>query len=321
MAAALADRLAEPEVTTSVFDARLARGAPVPWWMKIAAKLVVSRCLPAYRYRRRLGLGLHSYVAGNAGQPHAIRDDVARHVRLTGRLPRSLLELGPGDGLANALYAAAAGVSMIWMVDVGDFASQDMRGYRQVVQQIAQDNPGFAERVDLSSRAAMLASVGARYLTGDTSVLRTVPSDSVDLIVSYATMEHVRRHELARLLAETFRMLAPGGVARHWIDLMDHLGGRLNNLRIPPAVWEHPLLAGAGFYTNRLRCSEIVALAQAAGFGSSVPALSRWPELPTPRRVMARQFQGFDDDELRIASFDLVLRRRPGGATGGSPSP
>jgi len=297
------------EIAISGFDSRIARGMPLPWWMKIAAKLVLAHCLPNYRHRRRLGLCVHSYAAGIAGHPSAIRDDIGRHARFTGRPPQSLLELGPGDGLANALYAAAAGVTTIWMVDAGDFATSDMRSYRRIVQQIARDNPALAKRVDLSSRAAMLASIGACYLTAGTESLRHVPDCSVDLIVSYATIEHVRRHELGRLFQETFRLLVPGGIARHWIDLMDHLGGRLNNLRIPPALWEHRLMAEAGFYTNRWRCTEIVALARMAGFDTAVPALSRWPELPTPRRRMARQFRRFDDDELRIASFDLLLRR------------
>jgi SAM-dependent methyltransferase len=299
----------KPETITRVFDSCDARGMPVPWWMKIAAKLVLSHCLPNYRHRRRLGLCVHSYAAGNGGHPGAIRDDIAHHVRVTGRSPRSLLELGPGDGLANALFAAAAGVTTIWMVDAGDFASSDMRSYGRIVQQIARDNPEFAKSVNLSSRAAMLTSIGARYLIAGTESLRYVPTSSVDLIVSYATIEHVRRHDLSRLFEEMNRLLVPGGIAHHWIDLMDHLGGRLNNLRISASIWEHELMAGGGFYTNRSRCTELVELARTAGFETAVPALSRWPELPTPRRAMSHQFRRFDDEELRIASFDLLLRR------------
>ncbi len=306
----------ETQTTTSVFNAQAARGMPIPWWMKIAAKLVLAHGMPDYRLRRRLGLFMHSYVSGHTGQPDPLRNDIARHLRLTGRPPQTLLELGPGDGLANALYAAAAGVTTIWMVDVGDFATAEMQTYRQIVQQLAADNPDFAKRVDLSSRPAMLASIGARYLTGGTADLAQIPTGSVDLIVSYAVIEHVRRDELAQAFAETFRILAPGGIARHWVDLMDHLGGRLNNLRLPPGIWEHPLMASAGFYTNRWRHSEIVALAQHAGFDTAVPWLSRWPTLPTPRRALARPFQHFNDEELRIASFDLICRRPPQTAPG-----
>jgi SAM-dependent methyltransferase len=300
---------AAPPTEAGVFDASVARGMPLPWWLKIAGKLVLSAGLPSYRLRRRLGLGIHSCVAGRAGNPDVLREDIARHVSATGRLPQTLLEIGPGDGVANALYAAAAGVTTIWLVDAGDFASTDMQDYQRIVQRIARDNPAFAGRIDLSSRAAMLASIGARYLTAGIESLRDVPTQSVDLIVSYAVIEHVRRRDLAALFAQMHRVLVAGGMARHWIDLMDHLGGRLNNLRLPETVWEHRVMAGAGFYTNRLRCCEILDLARSAGFAASVPRLLRWPDLPTKRRAMARQFRRFDDDELRIASFDLLLRR------------
>ncbi|MCW3475359.1 class I SAM-dependent methyltransferase [Limobrevibacterium gyesilva] len=293
----------------TVFDAQAARGSRVPWWVKIGAKMVLSRVLPSYAWRRRLGIGVHSYWAATIGHRDEIRRAIALHTALTGRGPEAMLELGPGDSLANALYAAAEGVRTIWLVDAGDFATADMAVYERIVRLIEADCPDFAARVDLSSRAAMLASLGARYLTGGTGDLGRIPAGSIDLIVSYMVLEHVGRGTFDRLLAETRRILAPDGLAYHFVDLMDHLGGRLNNLRFPDALWEHPAMAGSGFYTNRLRCTEILARAREAGLEASVPFLSRWPVLPTPRGALHRQFAGFSDAELRIAYFGLLLRR------------
>jgi len=307
------------DTVVAEFDAGTARGAPAPWWLKIAAKIVLSRVLPSYKARRRLRISVHSFGANYGGNPEVLRREIDMYTQRTGRPPESLLELGPGDSVANALHAAAAGVGSIWLADTDDFATSDMAQYRRIVERIAQHQPQFPDRVDLTSRAAMLASVNARYLTGGTASLRAIPDRSIDLAVSYAVLEHVRRGEFGQLFAELHRVLAPSGLAFHWVDLMDHLGGRLDNLRLPAWLWESAWFASSGFYTNRLRFSEMMAHARGAGFATSVPSLARWPLLPTPRTAMATEFAQFDDEDLRIANFGLLLwhRARDGSITGG----
>ena len=104
----------------------------------------------------------------------------------------------------------------------------------------------------------MLESLNATYLTNGTAGLGDIPSGSLDLILSTAVLEHVGRADFPLLAREMLRLLRPGGTAYHEVDLMDHLGGAQNNLRFSEATWESPLMAKSGFYTNRLRCREIV---------------------------------------------------------------
>jgi hypothetical protein len=306
---------ADGETVVSVFDAGTARGAPLPWWLKIAAKLMLSRLLRSYKVRRRLHISMHSFNAAYAGNAESLRLAIDAYAARMGRPPKSLLELGPGDSVTNALYAAAAGLGPIWLVDAGDFATTEMAKYRYIVDAIAKDQPRFSGCVDLSSFAGMLTSINAHHLAGGTASLHAIPDGAIDLAVSFAVLEHVRRAEFAQLLVGLHRVLSPSGLAFHWIDLMDHLGGRLDNLRLPAWLWESEWFASSGFYTNRLRCAEILALARAAGFVTSVPGLARWPALPTPRRAMNSEFAGFDDEELTIANFSLLLWHR---AQGGS---
>jgi SAM-dependent methyltransferase len=160
----------------------------------------------------------------------------------------------------------------------------------------------------------MLGSLGATYLTGGTASLKDIPDGSVDTILSTAVLEHVARSEFARLAAEMFRVLRPGGTACHEVDLMDHLGGAQNNLRFSQAVWEHPVMAASGFYTNRLRCREILAIMRAAGFEVVLARVARWPALPTPRKALAEPFRSLPDDELMIANFGMLLRKPVAGA-------
>jgi hypothetical protein len=281
-----------------------AAGAPLPWWAKMAAKMLLARLLPSYAWRRRLGIGVHSFAADTLGQAGGIAREIAWFTRTTGRMPRTMLELGPGDSLANALYAAAGGVGRIWLMDTADHAVAGMESYRAIAAAL----PGL--RPDLSSRTAMLASLNATYLTAGRASLAAIPDGAVDLTVSYTVLEHVRRAEFAPLLGELHRITAPGGLGLHVIDLMDHLGGGLNNLRLAPCVWECEFVARSGFYTNRLQRNAIRALAEQAGFETAISDLARWPSLPVARRALAEAFRQVPDEELNTALFTLRLRKR-----------
>ena len=90
---------------------------------------------------------------------------------------------------------------------------------------------------------------------------------------------------------------------------MDHLGGAQNNLRFSESAWEGPLMAYSGFYTNRLRCCEILQIMRAAGFEAALTRVARWPAPPTPRRALAAAFRAFPDDEMLIANFGMLLRK------------
>jgi SAM-dependent methyltransferase len=282
----------------------------VPWGGKIGAKIVLSRALPSYAARQKLGLFLHGNLDQNVEQHAAFVENVlAQHDRFSDGPVATILELGPGNTLATALFAPARGAQRTWLVDVGDFASGDLDFYRALVGRIEQDHPGFAARVDLSDRARMLASVNATYLTQGVASLAEIPTGSVDAILSTAVLEHVRRNEFPKLVSEMMRVLRPGGTAHHEIDLMDHLGGALNHLRFSQNLWESSFFAESGFYTNRLRRSEIVEAMRAGGLETALTRITRWPALPTRRAALAAPFRALPDEELLIASFGVLLRK------------
>jgi SAM-dependent methyltransferase len=294
-------------IETRVAPTPAARGAAIPWWGKIAAKLILARLLPTYALRRRFNIFIHSHRRPDEAEAPHLGLFFDRHRALTGEAPQAMLELGPGDSLAHALHAAARGCTATWLVDVGDFAHSDMARYAAAAKAVQANNSALS--VDLSSRGAMLESLGARYLTAGLESLRTMPDNAVDIVVSFAVLEHVRRADFADVLAQTFRVLRPGGTAHHWIDLADHLGGALNNLRLPDAVWEHDVMAGSGFYTNRLRASEILTHMREAGFEAAVARRNTWPTPPTPRSAMAAPFRLMSDDELSTSAIEVLLRR------------
>jgi SAM-dependent methyltransferase len=155
---------------------------------------------------------------------------------------------------------------------------------------------------------AVLERCGARYMTHGLDSLRDIESASVDFVFSNAVLEHIRRHEFTETMRELRRILKPAGIGSHQVDLSDHLGGALNNLRFSATVWEGRLFAMSGFYTNRIGHSQMLEIFNQAGFDATTTRIDRWPSLPTPKQRMAPEFRGIADEELCIRGFHVLLR-------------
>jgi SAM-dependent methyltransferase len=271
-----------------------------------------------YALWRRLGLFKH----GKMHDPEYAYGIYRRHFDRAGvqTLGRTFtqLELGPGDSLLSALVGRALGAERTIQVDVGPFASLELQPYRDAAALLARQGlavpPPAKELLDAPHNASVLdlvAAVGGEYHTDGLTSLQQIPSCSVDFVFSNAVLEHVRYHEMEPLLAEIRRVLRPDGTCSHRIDLRDHLGGRLNNLRFSHAVWESPLMAESGFYTNRIRFGQFVTKFEEAGFDVHSLAVDRWDALPTPREKIASGFQNLDEDDLLVSGFDVLLRAVP----------
>jgi hypothetical protein len=302
--------LQDVQLTRNVITSNTKRGVPISWWAKIAAKVVLSRIMPSYQVRQKLGLFRHGAMDRNPlRQIHQVEQVVGYHRRFGSGSPHSILELGPGDSVGMALVAKAMGMDTSYLVDVGDFASRDMGVYTRLVDCLRDNGYSPPSGIDTSSRDALLKSVGSSYRTYGTRALKEVPDVSVDVLFSNAVLEHVARSEFQHLIEETFRIMTPGAIAHHQIDLMDHLGGALNNLRFSERAWEGSLMSNSGFYTNRLRFAEILSIVKNAGFNFAVTQVTTWPDLPTPKQALAAPFNTLSDDELKIATFGILLRK------------
>lgn len=114
------------------------------------------------------------------------------------------------------------------------------------------------------------------YLVGDGRYL-PLSNDSIDLVHSNNTFEHIYPDILAGLLREFKRVARPGGVQSHFVDLTDHFAHFdrsitiYNFLRFSPAAWRwidnsiQPL--------NRLRITDYRRLYSDAGIPVDAEAL------------------------------------------------
>jgi Methyltransferase domain len=272
------------------------------------AKLALSRLPLGYWIWRRLSLFRH----GAMDRPGYALEVFLRHFQrfraIHGDEPFVAMEIGPGDSAFSALIAYAHGASRCHLVDVGPFASRELDAYRAMAKELAKRGLRVPPASAFASFEALLDACGATYETGGLESFRAADDDSVDFAWSHAVLEHVRKAEMASMLRELRRIQRPNGMSSHMIDLRDHFNWALNNLRFGESFWESELVAGAGFYTNRLRFSELLRLFEEARFRSEVVGVTRWEEPPTPRSKLAKPFATLSDEDLLVSGFEVVLR-------------
>ena len=279
----------------------------IPWWGKILAKVALSRLPLSHAGWRRLGL----FLPG-PNTPEYAYGVVRSHLENIGWSDlrgKTVLELGPGDNLFTALVARGLGAERVYLVDAGPCASMDAAKYVAGYDYLERQGLDLPPRTACTSREGLLTACAAEYLTNGVEDLRMISSNSVDLIWSQAVLEHVELSEIEELLAEIHRLLAGNGVTSHEVDLRDHLANALNNLRFSERTWEGDLLSSSGFYTNRIRYSQMLALFCKVGLSPDVLKTTTWDAMPTPRRSLHSSFRRLPEDDLLVSTFKVVARR------------
>ena len=304
--------------------------ASVPWWVKGALKLTFAKLPVGYSALKWLSLARH----GGMERPDFAYDAFRRHFdnvdfrRKSGGF--TALELGPGDSLFMALIAKRHGASDILHVDVGPFATAEISRYRQMAAYLAERGLKTPDLSASRSIGDVLTACSSRYETAGLASLRAIPDGSIDFAFSNGVLQSVWRNELPATLRELRRVLHPQGASIHSVDLRDTMGMSLNHLRFSERVWESDWFRKAGFYTNRLRVSELAAVCRRAGFEVELDEVNRWNGLPVRRKALARPYRDMPDDELLTKTIRVILRpaanggggrnvRRVVGPTGGSP--
>jgi len=281
-----------------------------PWWVKIIIKMMLSRMPLHYSYFARVGLFRHGQMDNPGYALQVFRNHFERSDFSRKEGGFVALELGPGDSFVSAIVANAYGASKCYMVDAGNFAVDDIKIYQRLIENLQSTGIDARKAVGCASAEELLEQVGGIYLTNGLQSLCSIPDDSVDFIWSQAVLEHVRLDEFDKTMYELRRILRQNGVASHRVDLKDHLGGALNNLRFSTRIWELDWMAKSRFYTNRIRYSNMIDRFEDAGFDVEVLHVDKWDHLPIPRENMSKEFLEFPDDDLCISGFDVLLRKK-----------
>ena len=293
----------------------------IPWWLRISAKIVLARLPVPYSVWKRIGIFEHGFM----DEPERALRVFLAFAEATGLLPdrnpstllryprllagKSVLEIGPGDSLFTALVASSVGSARTWLVDSGDYASRAIQPYAAMTAMLKASGFATPWQSDLTTIEAMTKACACTYLTDGLNSLKRIPAGSIDFCFSNAVLEHIPCGQFGEFINDLYRVMSPNGVAVHRVDLTDHLGGGLNNLRFSDKIWESSLFSRSGFYTNRLRFSEIAGTFRHAGFDVTLPRIIKWDALPLPKSRLNERFRSFDDDDLRVLGFDVLASK------------
>lgn len=292
----------------------------IPWWIRILAKIMLARLPVPYSFWKRLRLFEH----GDMNQPQRAFDTLIQHARSAEVMDKgttfsksaenqgnfNVLELGPGDSLFTPVISKIFGASHTWLVDAGSFATRNMEAYRMLFDFLRKK--GFAKffNNDPKTLDDVLSEFNGEYLTEGVHSLAQLPDACIDFCFSNAVLEHIPKDDFEKLAIELKRILKPNGVCHHRVDLKDHLGGGLNNLRFSEEVWEGSLFRNSGFYTNRIRFGQMISIFERAGFEYKLPRVIRWERLPMPQSKIHILFNKLPSDDLLVSGFDIVLKHK-----------
>jgi SAM-dependent methyltransferase len=284
----------------------------LPWWGRIAAKVILARLPIDYTLWKRFGLFQH----GDMNLPARALETCLMHAKTVGisTSPNifgknfTVLELGPGDSVFTALVAKAIGAEQVWLVDAGPYATTEPAQYTAMADYLKSQGFSLPFATTFKSLQEVLTVCNSIYLTDGVTSLMQIPDQSIDFCFSNAVLEHIPKRDFPRLAIELKRVLRPGGVCVHRVDLQDHLGGGLENLRFSDSRWEGELFSRSGFYTNRIRYTEMLNIFKQAGFNCQTTRKITWDVLPIARNALAIEFQQLTNEELLVRGFDVVLR-------------
>lgn len=240
------------------------------------------------------------------------------------RLPLSgrALEIGTGQFMAHAAGLYLCGFDRVLTVD----------RYRQVsppLVRASMENPILARRFlspfvshdQFKARwksleatgfdPERLAAAGVEYRAPLDAVELTQGPERFDLILSYTVLEHVPPRELPGLLAATGKLLAPGGVALHFVDLEDHLDPSADPFAFlaPAENWDDD---HCGVRGNRLRYAEWQRLFDSPSeLKWEFPYVAVRHDAPLPS-VIDPAVIHIDEDDLRTTAL-LAVAQAPDG--------
>jgi SAM-dependent methyltransferase len=142
--------------------------------------------------------------------------------------------------------------------------------------------------------------------------------DSIDLIVSKSVLEHVPGHAVRGLLSEMNRVLRPGGLVVHSVDLRDHMqisgdletfDDWLDALRYSDRLFQ-AMFSRRSTFINRLRTPEWRQAIASAGFRTHTWEARKLP-LPDDfdRSDLCDPWDGYDLDTLAEARLVFAAEK------------
>ena len=208
----------------------------------------------------------------------------AKRVEMYGRFSTKPLEegvfyeFGAGWDLIGPLATFALGVNKQILLDISPHVRFEL--INNALRRIAEKNKYFSSRSgkelrlfpvnQVNSVAEIDRNFGIEYKAPADARATALPEASVDHISTNSTLEHIPEEALQQIMQESYRILRPGGIMHHYIDLKDQFTyfdsslSKYNFLRYSPARWR--VFNSSLQYQNRLRYPDYRRMIKQAGF-------------------------------------------------------
>ena len=302
------------------------------WKIKAFIQGTLSRLPDAQRWNRLL----QQYVSRSL----TLEDDYlltkwrqsARHVlhyrEHTGTVgPFVALELGTGWFPINPIGLALAGASPVYTIDRQGLLRREqvlavLDRFRKLLEQglvepVSDDAIDRLRQIleaseDAPGATELLERLGVHAIVGDARATE-FDTNSIDLICSNNTLEHIPEKTIEEIFQEFGRLLKPDGLMSHDIDLADHYTNFdrsisvYNFLRFSDREWQR--YNNDLQYQNRLRLSDYRALHERTGWRLVAEENLREPLEALRALPLADQYR--DYDELDLAVYRSWLRSVP----------
>lgn len=259
------------------------------------AEYVALRLVRRFVLKGRLLHSLESwlpYVRPNVSEtdPSQAARFYVQTLRDLGHDPAGMRLLEIGCGRTNATGAAWNGLTGGDWIGCEPYAAFDPAANAKALQTLGDD------RSD-ASRLRRVESLSA------------LDAGTADVVGSYSVLEHVR--DLPELLTQSRRLLKPGGLMIHRVDLRDHF------FKYPYAfltfsreTWDRWLDPGD---LPRHRLDDITQAAQQAGLHCKI--LRRWEDgvaFVRQKPRLSPEFANYDPATVAVTEAELVMSEQQG---------
>jgi SAM-dependent methyltransferase len=281
---------------------KIFRNAYYSWIIIIPAKIVLSSFVKLGLLSTRERIFKYSSddsINGNIKRFQGLLDLLKQSKKFRSFSGLDIVEIGSGGSIINGLAFTMLGAKSYYGIDVDHTPTLNSKETDKAISLLN-------EKLCLNERNCHILD-NISYSNLGTSSLRNFKKNSIDLIYSNSVLEHIRLNELQDNLEHQYRILKKGGIAVHRVDLKDHLGGGLNNLRFSEKFWESDFISSSGFYTNRVRFSTFLDLLKSIGYKVDFIEYSKFTNLPLKYIYMAKIFKNLPD--LDVRHFDIILEK------------
>ncbi len=244
------------------------------------------------------------------------------------KTPVSTLQIGPGGSLGCEVLFSLIGVKEAYTLDPFPLLSFDLEIFMNSLQKLFQllshlefiTGGAYFEMPEYQTLDTGHYRVGdccIRHFGNRTFEDTGFADEKIDFLFSHATFEHVR--DPVKCIKEIKRILKPGGLTAHCIDLRDHrdFNRPLEFLRESEESWRFIMDDYCRFvphgYMNRFRASEFRSVFESEGF----EILEYIPEMRVDKEEIESVMQHFDErfrvqpvDDLAITTLFIVARKK-----------